>query len=414
MFNYVRSAIVVAAMLAIVASPVMPVAAQENGVKLEDSYAGEGFALAIPSEWAVVENDSSVHFASDEATLAAVEQDNIDPVLVAGAGLLTIEIFPPEATPLQTRFETLSGDDTLTVEDIVAAEDYSVYAAETFSYAGNNAVARVWALSSEAAIVLATGYAVPAELDTNTELYLAMLDTLVIEAVAAEAPAETASPAASDSDLLTYGDSVEATISGSDRLLFLFEAQAGDLVVIDAVAELGSRLDLQLALIGPNDVIIRTDDDSGEGLNPRIDMILPNSGVYTIAVTLSRGLADGAFTLILGESVEALGDTTATLNYGDSLESYLPSRSTQVFSFEGAMGDSITIAAVADANSRLDLVMELRGPNGARIQRNDDGGGGLNPLINVPALPSDGTYTIVISTFSGFGDGDYSLTLNEN
>ena len=67
-----------------------------------------------------------------------------------------------------------------------------------------------------------------------------------------------------------------------------FQGQAGERLVITANA-LDQAFDPYLILYGPDGVEIASDDDGGEGLNARLEITLPVSGLYTASVTSYDG-----------------------------------------------------------------------------------------------------------------------------
>lgn len=407
------------AMAVLMMAAPMAVLAQDDSGKSAETYLADFYTITYPSTFVLEETDTAVQIASTPDAFEALAADAVNPAFEAGVAVLQLELFAKadvDGDLTQQRYDELAALDDIEIGELAVADDYSAYAAQAFDYRAANVDARVWVIESESAYVIATAIVSSGERDLSLNALLTMLDTLVIDDAAVAADGTATSTPAPDvtADSLAYGDVVEGVIAGGGRVLYTFEGTQGDVVVIDAVAATGARLDLVLELIGPNAVILQRDDDSGGGLNPRIDFVLPTSGTFQIAVSTFFGAQDGEYTLALNAGVEALGDVEGTLSIGDTVDAYLPARSQQVYTFEGTQGQGVVIAATAEAGSRIDLVLELRGPNGVTIQRNDDGGGGFNPLINVIALPQTGTYTIVVSTFSGFGDGNYALSLTAN
>lgn len=109
-----------------------------------------------------------------------------------------------------------------------------------------------------------------------------------------------------------------------------------------------------------------------------------------------------------GASAPASG--SSTLAYGEVGEGSLTLGETAAWTFVGAAGDVVSISAEAVVLTQMDTFLELYGPDGSRLTGDDDSGEASNALIEQFALPTDGTYTIEISSIAG--QGDYRLRLN--
>lgn len=81
------------------------------------------------------------------------------------------------------------------------------------------------------------------------------------------------------------------------------------------------------------------------------------------------------------------------------------------WTFAGNQGDRVIIRMNARSGSGLDPYLELIAPSGTRETYNDDGGGGLNSLINNWQLRESGTYTIVARGY-GSSTGAYTLSFS--
>jgi hypothetical protein len=113
------------------------------------------------------------------------------------------------------------------------------------------------------------------------------------------------SSGASDSDGggIVTGDVLGGTIDPAiDEDVFQFAASAGDFVVI-AMDATDENLDPYLLLHGPSGTEIAVDDDGGElGRDARVQVTLPESGLYLItARSFSGGSAGGYFISLLSE-----------------------------------------------------------------------------------------------------------------
>lgn len=77
--------------------------------------------------------------------------------------------------------------------------------------------------------------------------------------------------------------------------------------------------------------------------------------------------------------------------------------------FNGSAGELLTISM---SSVQGDTYLILRGPGGEVIERNDDGGGGLDSEIRGVELPEDGEYTIVATSYSSFDTFEYTLSVS--
>jgi hypothetical protein len=82
------------------------------------------------------------------------------------------------------------------------------------------------------------------------------------------------------------------------------------------------------------------------------------------------------------------------------------------YTFSGTAGQQIVIWV---GSEQFDTYLYLAAPAGSLLAQNDDGGGGTNSRIPATSgyfvLPSNGTYTIEVTTYSANATGAYSLQL---
>lgn len=79
------------------------------------------------------------------------------------------------------------------------------------------------------------------------------------------------------------------------------------------------------------------------------------------------------------------------------------------YTFEGIVNQRVTITL---SSSDFDPVLILQDSEGTEIASNDDFGGSLNSTLII-ALPADGEYQVVATSFDGQG-GDYDLTVRSS
>ncbi len=120
-------------------------------------------------------------------------------------------------------------------------------------------------------------------------------------------------------------DTVRATLNDSDYVHFWdFDVNAGETITITAESASGG-LDPMLILLDANDNVLAFDDDSGGGLNAQLRNIrLPQTGLYTVAVTRfqqAQGYTSGDYVLSIiygeiGDAPQATSTPVAPTNVG--------------------------------------------------------------------------------------------------
>ncbi len=238
-----------------------------------------------------------------------------------------------------------------------------------------------------------------------------------------------------DQRVAISGPSLSGTLTQDDYLsdsgrrvqAWALEGRAGDAIRIRLIS---SDFDPYLFMVGPEAGLGWSDDDSGDGLNSLLCVVLPADGGYRlIAGSLGGGV--GSYTLELADEVpeqvgtctptgEAVGASVASLEDLDSDGRLLRMGATsaseftasspqyigspvEAWTFEGAAGESLSVDLTAD----FDAYMYLLGPGLAEWLSDDDGAGCLNSRITL-VLPESGAYTVIASAL-GAGVGEYEL-----
>jgi hypothetical protein len=208
------------------------------------------------------------------------------------------------------------------------------------------------------------------------------------------------------SNTIAYGSSINGSLSRGAGIDYRFNANANDVVTIDLVS---GAFDAYLELYGPDGRLITQDDDGGNGLNSRILNRRLSSGTHMIRARSYSNSGSGSFTLTLtlSQSGGSAPSRDRTLGYGDTSNALLDMGGNEDYTFTASTGDVVTIAL---NSNEFDSYLELYGPDGQLIARDDDGGGSLNSLIRNQRLNS-GTHTIRVRSFGDGGGGAYTLTL---
>ena len=194
---------------------------------------------------------------------------------------------------------------------------------------------------------------------------------------------------------------------------FQLSLETGQLVTISTQSDEG--LDTILTLLGPDGRQIADNDDCDGTLQSCLILAPQTSGTYTARIT-GYGGATGSFELVLQDGVdmglsylaETLNESVVTLDAGHrdlSISVDLDADAIFVastYALENGAGNE---------EDNLDTTLSLRGPDGAVVAENDDRGDGtLNSQI-VYQPQTAGRYTVVVSSYSGLGEGDLVLQL---
>jgi len=166
-------------------------------------------------------------------------------------------------------------------------------------------------------------------------------------------------------------------------------------------------------------------DDGGSGQNSRIERYrIPANGTYFIIATRfgrSAGTSFGAYRLQLQDTGDAFNDVPAEvprLLYGTVVQDAITADDPDsLFAFWGVEGDSISIV-MNRSEGTLDPVLELLDNERLRIVRDDDGGSGINAVLENFSLPYTGVYYIRATRYEGSAkssesSGRFNLILSE-
>lgn len=244
--------------------------------------------------------------------------------------------------------------------------------------------------------------------------------------------APTVEPPPAEAVPISPGDTVTGTLTRQQITMpYRFEGRAGQLVTITLISD---DFDAFLTLLDEDGEVLITDDDRAGDLNARIDSFpLPADGVYTIIASSYNNASLGDYILILapvGEAIPApttteppptaapveptptaspAGDVPGALALGDTVGGTLTgARLSARYTFEGRAGEAVTITLRSGA---FDAFLILLDADGDQIASDDDSAGDFDARIAAFALPADGVYTIVATSYSGGGTGDYTLSL---
>jgi hypothetical protein len=212
---------------------------------------------------------------------------------------------------------------------------------------------------------------------------------------------------------VSLGDVVEGRLMPSgagDRFEFLTDEPQ---IIEVEIQVLDGPADLQLSMRqpggGPEHNLV--DFGNGSSLFFLPNVYLPTAGRYVFTITTAEA-REVAYTFSINLSeIATTGGGQIAYGQGVSGELLFPNQQ-DYWTFEGQAGDVITIIM---NGINLDSYLALRNQHDVTLTQNDDveGSGSLNARISNFVLPSDGTYTIVASSFRSNSYGPYRLELFE-
>lgn len=157
---------------------------------------------------------------------------------------------------------------------------------------------------------------------------------------------------------------------------------------------------------------LAADDDGGGGLDSRLALAL-EPGDYLLEVRSFSSSASGAYTLSLDLSGLGADEDEASavpLALGEPVAGALvPVGDTDAYSFSGLAGEVVDLSLEsADFDAFVEVAFA-----GETIALDDDGGEGLNSLVQGLVLPFTGSYRVVVRALGDGGFGAYQVSLTD-
>lgn len=210
---------------------------------------------------------------------------------------------------------------------------------------------------------------------------------------------------------LEHGDDIQPG-TGAYRDRYVFQGQTGQSLEVRLNSH---EIDPLLVLIGPAGEVLERDDDSGGGLNARIQTVLDETGQYVLYAT-SYNQATGVYSLHVDEyraesvrptAVEIGSQVDGTLGQSDARSARY---GTLIDAFDVACRQMETIT-VSLSSAAFDSYLMIVDPNGETVAQDDDSGTALDARDTFECLMT-GDYRILV-TSTHYGTGAYQLSVTE-
>ncbi|HUR92435.1 MAG TPA: hypothetical protein VMY38_07155 [Gemmatimonadaceae bacterium] len=250
---------------------------------------------------------------------------------------------------------------------------------------------------------------------------------------------------------LTLPDTISAVLPdsapqlpGSGRFqAYRFRGRANDRIALTMEsAAFDPHLHLAL-LAAPSVRLVGSDDDGGTGINARLVATLPEDGEYLVvasALSATGSSTSGPYTLAMApcdSACAAFSDAPATrtaasyasavraprlqIASGASVEGTLaPGDSTlndgahfHAYWIQASEGQPLRAAMQSSAMDPYLTLLRLEGDSLASVATDDDGGEGLNALLDW-TVDRNGTYVLVATAASSRSLGAYTLLLDQS
>lgn len=206
-------------------------------------------------------------------------------------------------------------------------------------------------------------------------------------------------------EILSLGEEVNRTLDDAGQQWFSFRGEANQSLTIWVES---SDADSMLSIYDAQGFMLSNDDDSRDGIDPMLSMILPEDGKYCLEIS-SYGMETSPFTL-------GMVDGTVFCPGAD----ILPLDGSVSGSVDGGRHTcyaidllaNTTYSFVVSSTSNTDTVLELYDRAGYMLGSDDDSAGNLNPLLVFKSEQND-TYYLIVRGFTTDSSGEYQLTSSE-
>ncbi len=214
---------------------------------------------------------------------------------------------------------------------------------------------------------------------------------------------------------LTLGQGSEGVLDfANDHDWYRVRLQAGQSYRFTLSSSGGSPLgDPLIRIHSAQGEELAVDDDGGDGLNSYLEFTAPTTGAYFVdAGSFNEGTGSYTIAAQAGD-IPADATTDASLSgSGDYREGVLaPTGDRDWYRVDLTEGQGMRVSLVSgEADGLGDPYLVLRGPDGAEILNDDDGGEGLNAWFEYSAAAA-GAHYIEVRGFTEDAAGRYTITI---
>ena len=189
---------------------------------------------------------------------------------------------------------------------------------------------------------------------------------------------------------------------------YTFEGRAGQKLVVDLTS---SAFDPYLMVIAPSGDKKDNDDYQGSSSRSHIELTLEETGTYRVLVTSYKKDDTGSYELRIdvGSATSVAGGArveSGTLAAGDRTLS--SGEYVDEFAFEGRQGQQVTIDL---RSSQFDPYLMVIAPSGEKKDNDDYEGANNRSLVSL-ALPADGRYRVLVTSYKKDETGSYDLRID--
>jgi hypothetical protein len=211
-----------------------------------------------------------------------------------------------------------------------------------------------------------------------------------------------------DGGAIASGQTRSGTITAGDLDVFTFTGTAGGTALVTAADTSGSALYPLLELFGPNGARLSFNSDQvGVAVG---NYALPSTGTYYAVIRDYYADTPGSYNITLASlgGAQQTGTDGGAIASGQTRAATIGAGDLDVFTFSGTAGGTALVSAADTSGTALYPLLELFGPNGARLSFNSDQ---VGVAVGNYALPSTGTYYAVIRDYYADTPGNYNITL---
>ncbi len=206
---------------------------------------------------------------------------------------------------------------------------------------------------------------------------------------------------------LGIDQSLDGYIRDGERQYYRLTVPRTQWVQIDMIRHESADIDPYLSLADANGTVIRTDDDGGGYPNSRMVLEL-TAGTYQLTARDYGDWSSGGFTISV-TSTQSINTDAIPLRVGDSHDGVLQPGQEQIFLLTVTRDEFVVIDFRRTGGSSIDPYLVLADERGMEIDRDDDGGMGLDSRIRRQLAP--GTYRITAYDLGRSRSGPYQLSV---